>query len=108
MLLSFNALNYALYHNKNRLVKPELYVNSTPDDEKNNDSACDDICLINAVILLIVELVFLFYAIQIVLVSYRNTKELVIHLLLAIFFTIPYVFINVLFNTESYNLFIQK
>ena len=107
MLLSFNALNYALYHNKNRLVKPELYVNSTPDDSKN-DSTCDDICLINAVILLIVELIFLFYAIQIVLASYRNTKELVIHLLLAIFFTIPYVFINVVFSTESYNLFIQK
>lgn len=110
MLLSFNALNYALYHNKNRLVKPELFIkmrdsnqnpNSIPNSNPDSNPS-SNVIFVNAVILLIIELVFLFYAIQMVLLSYTNTKELVLHLFLAIFFTIPYVLLNAVLSTDMY------
>ena len=112
MLLSFNALQYALYHNKNRLVKPELYTRSsdtnTSNSTPNGDNSNQDVSLVSAVIILVIEIIFLFYAIQMALHYHSNTKELVLHLLLAVFFTTPYVLLNAVFNTDIYKSFISQ
>ena len=97
MLLSFNALNYALYKDKNRITPPELY------DE--NDKKSRPYLIAAAIILLVIELIFLYFAVQMALSYAKNTTELVIHLLLATFLTIPYVFVNATFNTDIYKSF---
>ena len=58
-----------------------------------------------AIILLIIEIVFLYFALQMAMSYAKNTTELVIHLLLATFLTIPYVFVNATFNTDVYKSF---
>ena len=98
MLISFNALNYALYKDKNRQTSPELY----SDDEKKKNRPY---LVAAAIILLIIEIVFLYFALQMAMSYAKNTTELVIHLLLATFLTIPYVFVNATFNTDVYKSF---
>ena len=54
--------------------------------------------LVLATIFLVLEILVLFYAISIALQCTRPGPERIIHIVLAITFTLPYVLLNVMFN----------
>ena len=54
--------------------------------------------LIIAIIFLIIELLVLFYAIDIAFKCTNPGKERTVHILLAIMFTAPYMLLNIFFN----------
>lgn len=88
------AYQYALYKNKQKKFGPEFY-----DEPRGFWSPM-------TVIFFIIELFFMFIAIQMALISSVSNKDLVVRLMLAIFFSIPYVFLNVLYSDrgEQYKL----
>ena len=54
--------------------------------------------LVVAVIFFLLELIVLFYAINMALVCTKGGAERIVNVVLAITFTIPYVMLNILFN----------
>jgi|MDTC01.1.fsa_nt_gb NADH:ubiquinone oxidoreductase subunit 3 (subunit A) len=54
--------------------------------------------LVLATIFLVLEIIVLFYAISIALKCTRPGPERIVHIVLAITFTLPYVLLNVMFN----------
>jgi hypothetical protein len=54
--------------------------------------------LVVAVIFFILELIVLFYAINMALACTKGGPERIVNIVLAITFTIPYVMLNILFN----------
>lgn len=95
-----NPLRYALYHNKRELTPPEFY--------KHHHRDKKTLWITLGIILLLLEIVFLYFGISMALKVSRSTPELIIHLLLAFFITIPYVFCNTVFSTDAYKAFIRK
>lgn len=59
--------------------------------------------LVVAVIFFILELVLLFYAINMALVCTKGGPERIVNIVLAVTFTIPYVMLNILFNQCAKN-----
>lgn len=93
MILGVSALSYALYKDKNRKTPPELY--------KPSDKEETAVLITAAIIILIIEIILLFYAITIAMKFSRTKTELFLNLFLAITFTLPYVFFNVLINNYT-------
>ena len=59
--------------------------------------------LVVAVIFFVLELVLLFYAINMALVCTQGGPERIVNIVLAITFTTPYVLLNILFNQCAKN-----
>ena len=59
--------------------------------------------LVVSVIFFVLELVLLFYAINMALVCTKGGPERIVNIVLAITFTIPYVLLNILFNQCAKN-----
>jgi|688.fasta_scaffold1771044_1 positive regulator of sigma E activity len=89
MLLGFAGLSYALYQDKNRKINwtSELY-------DENKKEVPTSYLITSAIILLIVELFFLYFAITIALQVSKNRGELLMNLGLAVFLTLPYVLLH--------------
>jgi len=96
-----NPLRYSLYHNKRVIVPPEFYGKKHKNQNKT-------LKVTIAIILLILEIFFLYFGINMAVKVSRSTSELIIHMLLAILLTIPYVFANAVFNTEAYKAYLRK
>lgn len=90
MILGVSALSYAIYKDKNRKTPPELFKPSSKEENAALITA--------AIILLIIEIILLFYAISIAMKFSQTKTQLFLNLFLAIAFTTPYVFFNVLIN----------
>lgn len=54
--------------------------------------------LVLATIFLVLEIIVLFYAVSIAIQCTRPGPERIVHIVLAITFTLPYVLLNVMFN----------
>ena len=59
--------------------------------------------LVVAVIFFVLELILLFYAINMALVCTQGGPERIVNIVLAVTFTIPYVMLNILFNKCAKN-----
>jgi hypothetical protein len=90
MLLGFTGLSYALYQDKNRKVNwtSELY------DGNKKDKESTPYLIVTAIVLLLVEIFFLYFAITIALQVSKTRGEMLLNLGLAIFFTLPYVLLH--------------
>lgn len=90
MLLGFAGLSYALYHDKNRQVNwtSELY------DENKKEGKDTSYLIVNAIVLIIIELFFLYFAIDIAFKVSKSRGDLVLNLGLAVFLTLPYVLLH--------------
>lgn len=89
MLVSYNALQYALY-------KDKVY-------KENFNQEMEDKSLMKLVVFIfIIELIFLWFALFMAIKVSKNKKELLLHSMLAILFTLPYVFYNTVFDTPAY------
>jgi len=64
--------------------------------------------LIVALIFVVIELLVLFYAINIALTCTKPGKERTVHVLLAVMFTAPYMLLNVLFNKCAISMLRKK
>jgi glucan phosphoethanolaminetransferase (alkaline phosphatase superfamily) len=91
MLLSFNALQYALYKDKH------IQENYQRREEKEESTLFKA-----AMVLLILELVVLYFALTMAFRVGKTKKQTFIHVLMALLFTLPYVFYNVVFDTPAY------
>lgn len=84
----FTALSYSWYADKNRQTPPELF--ETPDNASLQKYGAYVV-----VLSLIIELVFLFYAIPIAFRVARTNSELIVHLMFVILATPLYLFVYV-------------
>jgi len=91
MLISYNALQYALYKDKN--VR-EGY------QEKFKKGA--ELTVQAAIAILVFELALLYFAISMAVQVSKTKKQLFLHVVMASMFTLPYVFYNVVFDTPAY------
>lgn len=66
-------------------------------------AAFSSFALVVSVIFFVLELVLLFYAINMALVCTKGGPERIVNIVLAITFTIPYVMLNILFNKCAKN-----
>ena len=66
-------------------------------------AAFTSFALVVSVIFFVLELVLLFYAINMALVCTKGGPERIVNIVLAITFTIPYVMLNILFNQCAKN-----
>lgn len=57
--------------------------------------------LIIAIVMVVLELVLLYFALKIALASGQNTATKFINIVLAIFFTLPYLLLNMIFNKDA-------
>jgi uncharacterized membrane protein len=97
MLVSSSILNSAVEKYKYYNVKRENYSNS--DSAKAALSAAFySFVLLIAVIFFIMELLVLFYAINISITCTKAGPERVVNIILAITFTLPYMLLQTLFN----------
>lgn len=101
---SENDYGYALYKNKNMLIDPEFY-DTTKKSKSKSEKKID---LIPFIILLTLEMIFLFFSVNMAVKVSKNSLELLIQLMIAILFPIPYVFISATFNTNAYRAYIQR
>jgi len=91
MLTSLSLLHYALYKPKNYLHEP--YV------ERYSKEATDKILVVIAVVILIIEICLIYFAIKIALTcSGKDPKDKAIHMLAAIFLTVPYLLLALIFG----------
>ena len=67
------------------------------------NAAFTSFILVVAVIFFMLELIVLFYAINMSLVCTKGGPERIVNVVLAITFTIPYVMLNILFNQCAKN-----
>lgn len=95
MLISYNALQYALYKDKNL---NEKYQEKYQEKYKN----AHEITIQFAIILLVFELVLLYFALSMAVQVSKSKKQLFVHIMMATLFTLPYVFYNVVFETPAY------
>lgn len=91
MLISYNALQYALYKDKNLQEKYQEKYKTKP-----------DMTLQLAIAILVFELVLLYFALSMAVQVSKTKKQLFVHVLMAALFTLPYVFYNVVFDTPAY------
>ena len=93
MLLGFAGLSYALYKDKNRQVNwtSELYDEK---DQKNQKELPTSYLVVSAIVFIIIELFFLYFAVMIALQVSKSRGELILNLGLAVFFTLPYVLLH--------------
>ena len=101
MLLSYLMLTNS-YDNLNK-ISLEKYTEENP---KNSTKLY--ILFYGAIIFFIMELILFSYAIVITKICSRNIHELIIHFILAITFTTPYVFFSMLSNPCVKDIFIKK
>lgn len=59
--------------------------------------------LIIAIVIIIIELSMLYFAIKIAIVSGKNSAGKFVHVILAIFLTMPYLLLNMIFNEKAQN-----
>ena len=57
--------------------------------------------LIGSIVMLVIELSLLYFAIRIALVSGKTNTTKFIHIVLAIFLTLPYLLLNMIFNKDA-------
>jgi hypothetical protein len=100
MLLSYLMITNT-YDNLNK-ISVEKYT------EKENPKKSSKILFYGAIIFFIMELILFSYAIVITKLCSRNIHETIIHSILAITFTTPYVFFSMLSNPCAKDLFIKK
>jgi len=102
MLTSFSFLNSALEGYRKHKKKLEKY--------SNWDSAQGGLTaglasglLVVALIFFALELLVMFFAINVALKCTRGGAERIVHIVLAVVFTLPYMLINLLFNRCAVN-----
>jgi hypothetical protein len=82
----------------------ERYGEPSPTDDYNWIADVSDyLSLVFAVLFFTVELLVLFYCLQIAFSCSQKGPERIIHIVLALTFTMPYALINVVFNTCAVN-----
>lgn len=99
MIVSSSVLNNAVQNYKKVKNNRENY--SDRDYINGSDivsSVAASIILVIAIIFFIMELMVIFYAVRIAIVCTKSRTERIVHLVLAITFTLPYMLLNVLFN----------
>ena len=101
MLLSYLMITNT-YDNLNK-ISVEKYTT-----EEENLKKSSKILFYGAIIFFIMELILFSYAIVITKLCSRNIHETIIHSILAITFTTPYVFFSMLSNPCAKDLFIKK
>ena len=117
MFLSYYNLKNNLEKYKNMKLenhKIENYKNEEKQKESNLEKKCnsfdkgfsrafDTFTLVISVIFFIFELILLYFAVFIAINCSTSTEEKIINFVLAITFTIPYVFFSILFNPCAKN-----
>ena len=99
MLLTVGA-KY-LYHDKNRDVSPPFEMFNGKELSWSNKEDWPYLILLLAPIV-IMDIILLYFGILMALRVASNNKELILHLFFAIFFDLPYVFFNTVFNTPAF------
>ena len=93
MLLSTLIFNNSFENYKIRIKEKYSNLNNS-----KTNTRYSSLFLLFAVFLLIIELYLLLFAIQIAVKTTDSNAIMLINILLALFFTIPYILINLLFN----------
>ena len=109
MIISLNILNNSIrkYKKKKKLSDKnrENYDKGGYNKGESAGAATDAVfnvyMIIISIIFVILELILLFYAINIALVTTKGGAERVVHIVLAIIFTVPYMLIQCTFNPNA-------
>ena len=97
MIVSSSILKTALAsHQRQQRLKENFSAGSAA--ESGAAAAFASFTLVVAVLFFLLELVVLFYAINMALVCSKGGPERIVNIVLAITFTLPYVMLNILFN----------
>ena len=97
MLITGTMLRSSLDRYRNSRRSRENYSTGTG-ASSGMSAAFASFALAVSVIFFVLELVLLFYAINIALVCTKGGPERIVNIVLAVTFTIPYVLLNILFN----------
>ena len=106
MLISSNLLKNSL-ENYNRIQKKNKVSGGTQEnyfpeesfgEAAGTSAAFVSFSLVVSFVFFVLELVLLFYAINMALVCTEGGPERVVNIVLAVIFTLPYVMLNILFN----------
>jgi hypothetical protein len=99
MIVSGTILKSSLERYRKAKKNKENFSISRKDSmEAGAAAAFASFSLVVSVIFFVLELVLLFYAINMALVCTKGGPERIVNIVLAITFTIPYVLLNILFN----------
>ena len=99
MIISTSILKNAIekYNQYQSQKKKEKFTTSLV-AESGISAAFTSFLLVIALIFFVLELIVLFYAVNIAIVCTKGGPERIVNVVLAIVFTIPYVLLNILFN----------
>jgi len=102
MILSCIVLQKSIAKYKKSRKTKEMYING----EKENDDSnvpLSIFILIISIMFFLIEIMLLFYAINIAVECSQTGSERIVNLVLAITWTIPYLMLNTLFNECAKN-----
>jgi hypothetical protein len=106
MYFSINNLKHTIEKYNEKMKKKENFTLRKASDSDLPDSMStftEYVALVFAVIFFFVELLVLFYCLQIAFSCTQKGPERIIHIVLALTFTMPYALINVVFNKCAIN-----
>lgn len=107
MLTSCIALHKALERYKNSRKTKESYINGEKENDDSNVPLAIFI-LIVSILFFLVELLLLFYAINIAIECSQSGAERIVNLFLAVTWTMPYLLLNTIFNECAKNVLRNK
>lgn len=96
MIISTSLLKSAI--DKYRAAKKRENYNDWDAASQGASAAFNAFLVVIAMIFFVLELVLLFYAILIALNCTKAGAERIVHIVLAVIFTLPYMLLSVLFN----------
>lgn len=105
MIISTSLLKNAI--DKYSTIKKRENYNDLDAANQGATAAFNAFLVIIALIFFILELILLFFAILIALNCTKAGAERIVHIVLAVIFTLPYMLLNVLFNSCAKNTLIS-
>jgi len=98
MFISCSLLKDSLERYQKLKLKPKEKFSTAEVAAGGTSAAFTSFILVVAVVFFILEIILLFYAINMALACSQSGAERVVNVVLAIIFTVPYVLLNILFN----------